>query len=120
MADDELDVVSVAGSQHGAGLAKVIGHAFFAEDALGGVLGSGQDGHGSVGGLGGGNADEVGLLLTQHGFEVGIAGVHVMGIGDVVEGLFVKIAERDEFGGVGVGVGVGMHASDAASDDSCP
>ena len=120
MADDELDVVSVAGSQHGAGLAKVISHAFFTEDALRGVLGSGQDGHGSVGGLGGGDADEVGLLLTQHGFEVGIAGVHVMGIGDVVEGLFVKIAERDEFGGVGVGVGVGMHASDAASDDSCP
>ncbi|MBH40443.1 MAG: hypothetical protein CL790_04360, partial [Chloroflexi bacterium] len=52
-------------------------------------------------------------------FEVGIAGVHVMGIGDVVEGLLVEIAERDEFGGVGVGVGIGVDATDATSDDSC-
>jgi hypothetical protein len=41
-----------------------------------------------------------------------------MGISDVVEGLFVEIAERDEFGGVRVGVGVGMHATDLTADDN--
>jgi hypothetical protein len=42
-----------------------------------------------------------------------------MGIGHVVEGLFVEIAERDELGGVGVRVGIGVHATDLTADDNC-
>ena len=115
----QLDAVAVAGGQHGASLAHVVGHPFLAKDALGRVLRGRQDGHVHVERLGGGDVDEVGLFLAQHRFEVGVATLDVVGVGHPVEGDFVDIAERHQFGGVRMHVGVGVVAPHTATHHHC-
>ena len=61
-----------------------------------------------------------GCSSRRHRLEVGVATFDVVGVGHPVEGDFVDIAERHQFGGVGMHVGVGVVAPHTATHHDCP
>ena len=120
MTDGELYPIRLARRQHCVALGRTTRHGLFANNAPWRIARGRKYGHRGVQLLRRADTDQIRLLLSKHGFVIGVTPLDIKLITERIQRHRVDIANRDQISAIAFEISLRMTPANMATDNDSP